>query len=152
MTHVCHICEGTADLITEVRPISIGRRSVRVPDEFLRCTDCGEEFYLPGQMDQTLRRASEAIRHEENLLLPEEIRVIREGLGLSQADFETLLGVGPKTVVRWEKGTVFQNRATDSLLRLIREDRENARLLARWHGVTLPMPPAVGAQAGDVVE
>lgn len=138
MTHVCHACEGMADQVREVRPIRVGARSVRVADEFLRCQDCNEEFYLPGQMDATLRRASDAIRQEENLLLPDEIRRIREALGLSQAEFETLLGVGPKTVVRWEKGTVFQNRATDSLLRLIGEDRENAERLARWHGVRIP--------------
>jgi DNA-binding transcriptional regulator YiaG len=35
--------------------------------------------------------------------------------------FERVLRVGPKTVVRWERGTVFQNRATDTLLRMIRD-------------------------------
>ena len=58
---------------------------------------------------------------------------IREGLGLTQQSFEQLLGVGPKTVVRWERGTVFQNRATDSLLRVIRAFPEAARFLGDHH-------------------
>jgi hypothetical protein len=32
---------------------------------------------------------------------------------------ENLLGVGSKTVVRWEKGTVFQSATADRLMRLI---------------------------------
>lgn len=133
MSATCHVCDGEAIPISEVREYTIGRRSAVVQDEFMRCPACAEEFYLAGQMDAVQRRASAAIREEEGLLLPEEIRAIREGLGLSQADFERLLGVGPKTVVRWEKGTVFQNKATDALLRLLNADRENVRRLCQWH-------------------
>lgn len=137
MSATCHVCDGDAIPTSEEREYTIGRRSAVVRDEFMRCPVCAEEFYLPGQMDAVQRRASAAIRDEEGLLLPEEIRAIREGLGLSQADFERLLGVGPKTVVRWEKGTVFQNKATDALLRLLRADRENLRRLSQWHQVPL---------------
>jgi HTH-type transcriptional regulator/antitoxin MqsA len=94
-------------------------------------------------MDATLRRASDAIRREEGLLSSKAIRGIRQNLGLTQHEFEKLLGVGPKTVVRWEKGTVFQNRSTDSLLRVIDALPESARFLARLHGVTLKDRPGV---------
>jgi HTH-type transcriptional regulator/antitoxin MqsA len=89
-------------------------------------------------MDATLRRASEAIRREEGLLMPDEIRGIRHHLGLTQEAFEKLLGVGPKTVVRWEKGTVFQNRSTDSLLRVVRAEPGAVLFLARLRAVNLP--------------
>lgn len=59
-------------------------------------------------MDAVLRRAADQIRDEEGLLGPHEIRAIRERYRLSQADFERLLGTGPKTVTRWERGTVVQ--------------------------------------------
>jgi HTH-type transcriptional regulator / antitoxin MqsA len=140
MSTICHVCDGEAIPISEVREYTVGRRSAVVRDEFMRCRACAEEFYLPGQMDAVQRRASAAIRDEEGLLLPEEIRAMREGLGLSQAEFERLLGVGPKTVVRWEKGTVFQNKATDALLRLLNADRENVRRLSQWHQVPLSTP------------
>jgi len=131
----CPICETRLEPVSEAREVRIGRRSARVQDLFLRCPGCDEEFYLPGQMDATLRRASEAIRKAEGLLPPSAIRAIRARLGLSQQAFEQLLGVGPKTVVRWEKGTVFQNRATDSLLRIVAEFPDVVRFLAGLHGV-----------------
>ena len=51
------------------------------------------------------------------------------------AAFET--GEKPKTVVRWEKGTVFQNAATDALLRLVRDLPGAAEYLAARRGVAL---------------
>lgn len=134
----CPMCEATAAPVREEREIRLGRRRTRVVHEFYRCERCGEEFFLPEQMDAVLRRAADQIRKEEGLLGPEQIRGIRERYRISQADFERLLGTGPKTVTRWERGTVVQNRATDSLLRLVAEDPENAAKLARWHGVRLP--------------
>jgi HTH-type transcriptional regulator / antitoxin MqsA len=134
----CSICDGTAVPVREEREIRLGRRRTRVVHEFHQCERCGEEFFLPGQMDTVLRRAADRIREDEGLLGPQEIRAIRERYRLSQADFERLLGTGPKTVTRWERGTVVQNRATDSLLRLVAENPENAAKLARWHGVRLP--------------
>ena len=133
----CPMCAGPAVPVSMVRDIHVGSRSAEVLDEFLRCTQCEQEFYLPGQMDGSQLRASAKMREEEGLLQPHEVRAIRQGLGLSQSDFERLLGVGPKTVVRWEKGTVFQNRATDALLRVVREVPGAARLLGERNGVEL---------------
>ncbi len=79
-------------------------------------------------------------------MAPQEIRDVRKRLGLTQHAFEKLLGVGPKTVVRWERGTVFQNRSTDSLLRVIDVVPESAQFLARLKGVTLPDHPRVAAR------
>lgn len=71
----------------------------------------------PGQLERLGREAAARIRASEGLLTSDQIRAIRERLALSQAAFEQLLDVGPKTVVRWERGTVFQNRSTDALIR-----------------------------------
>ncbi len=141
----CPLCDGRLVRIAEMRDVPIGKRVVRVLDRFARCTDCGEELYAPGQMDATQRRASDLIRKEDGLLLPEEIRAIREALGLTQHAFERLLGGGPKTVVRWERGTVCQNQATDSLLRVIRAFPAAAAFLAERHGVALPGGTRVSA-------
>lgn len=135
----CGICGGDAVLSTQDREVFVGKRSAVVEDEFFRCERCGEGFYEPGQMDASMRKASTAIRGEVGLLLPEEIGAIRQSLDLSQAAFETLLGVGAKTVVRWEKGTVFQNQATDELLRTLRDVPGVAEYLARRSGVEIPI-------------
>lgn len=139
----CSICGAEAIEVTELREFQLAGRSETVPDRFLRCSDCGEEYYLPGWLDRTMSRVSTAIREREGLLQPEQIRQIREMYGLSQRDFEKILGVGPKTVVRWERGTVFQSKAADSLLRLIGADPRNAEHLARLRGVELAAQPAI---------
>ena len=50
------------------------------------------------------------------------LRAIREGYGLTQDALEQLLRVGPKTVVRWERGTVCQSAAVDTLLAVLRDE------------------------------
>lgn len=138
----CPVCAGEARLTHKVRPITILGRSVEVEDEYYRCESCGEEVYRPGMMDAVLRRATARIRKEDGLLTPEQVREVRRKYGLTQPDFERLLGVGTNTIVRWERGTVPQNAAADSLLRLLDEFPENARYLATLHGVTLREPRA----------
>lgn len=133
----CPVCGGEARLTREVGPVTILGRSVEVEDEYYRCANCGEQVYRPGMMDAVLRRATARIREEDGLLTPEQVREVRRKYGLTQPEFERLLGVGTNTIVRWERGTVPQNAAADSLLRLLDEFPENARYLATLHGVTL---------------
>jgi len=115
----CPLCGGPITAFRGTTEVAIGTRRVTVCDAHERCETCGEGFYAPGQLERLEREAAATIRASEGLLTPDEIRAIRERLGLSQAAFEELLGVGAKTVVRWERGTVFQNRTTDTLIRAV---------------------------------
>ncbi|MEO5825691.1 MAG: type II toxin-antitoxin system MqsA family antitoxin [Gemmatimonadales bacterium] len=115
----CPLCGGEITTFRGSTEVMIGARQIVVRDAHERCTECGEGFYGPGQLERLERDAASQIRAREGLLTPDQIRAIRERLGLSQAAFEQLLGVGPKTVVRWERGTVFQNRSTDALIRVV---------------------------------
>ena len=82
-------------------------------------------------------RLSRCGRCSEEFFTHEEIRGVREHYGLSQAGLERMLGLGAKTVVRWERGTVRQSQAADLLLRIVAEDRRRAQKLASGAGVTL---------------
>ncbi len=115
----CPLCGGEITTFRGNTEVTMGTRRVAVRDSYERCDECGEGFYRPGQLERLEREAASRIRASEGLLTPDQIRAIRERLGLSQAAFEQLLGVGPKTVVRWERGTVFQNRSTDALIRAV---------------------------------
>lgn len=137
-TEPCPVCGGSADFTAEVRPMNVGGRSVDVPDEFYRCRNCAEEYYHPGMLDTVLKRAIARVREEDDLLTPDQVRAVRRKFGLTQPEFERLLGVGANTVVRWERGTVPQGSAADSLLRLLDAFPENARFLGELHGVELP--------------
>ncbi|MEJ2218720.1 MAG: type II toxin-antitoxin system MqsA family antitoxin [Gemmatimonadota bacterium] len=142
MIQHCPLCDSKGELVHERRALKLGRRTAVVDQEFYRCGSCGEEWFTPEQMDAAQRRAAAQVRQEEDLLEPDAIKAIRDDLQLSQAQFEKLLGFGPKTVGRWERGTVFQNRSSDLLMRLVRDFPDVVRYLAGRHGVELAVGQA----------
>jgi putative zinc finger/helix-turn-helix YgiT family protein len=146
MTELCFACDGKAVVVRESREVFIGDRSVVVDGEFMRCSVCGEIYFLPEQADALQRAAADQIRREDGLLTPTDVRTFRALLRLTQAEFEKLLGVGPKTVVRWERGTVTPSRAVDTLLRILMKHREPLLDLARERGVELPSDVLVPAE------
>jgi len=105
-------------LVREHRAISYGQRQVIVDDEFMRCSECGEEFHAPGQADATDRRAAELVR-KGNGILPFEVRAIRKQLNRSQRELEIELGLGEKVVTRWERGINPPDPTTIILLRAL---------------------------------
>ena len=89
--------------------------------EYESCAACGETLHPAGQIDEIHAQAVAMARKERGLLTPKQIRGLRKNLGLTQAELEALLGVGPKSVTRWEKGTVFQSAVADNFMRKIWE-------------------------------
>ena len=129
------MCGGRVARSRTVLAVKLRQRTIDLAGDFERCSDCGEFFFGPGEVDDVQRRTAAIVRREEGLMQPEEIRALRTSLGFTQDQFETLLGVGPKTVVRWEKGTVYQNKATDTLLRLVQNVPEALRHLMVERGL-----------------
>lgn len=118
----CVLCGGDVVRRSVDVPVELGARpEVLVRRGLQQCVECGEVYYAAGEMDEVHLEAATVARTREGLLTPAEIRSIRESMNLTQAQLERLLRVGPKTVVRWERGTVFQNRTTDTLLRALRD-------------------------------
>src|SRR5438876_2324230 len=79
-----------------------------------QCTNC-QALSIDDEADQQI---SAAFRREARLLAPEEVRLGREKLGLTQKQFAALLGVGEATVSRWETSAQIQQRAMDRFLRV----------------------------------
>lgn len=141
-------CDGEYREVIEPQTFKVRGREVTVPVALLKCDACGDVMYSPEQAERAQNAVYTEIRRRENLLGPGEIASLRLGLGLKQDEFERLLGLGPKTVVRWESGRVFQGRAADALMRLVQADRENAVRLAEWNGITLPRHPPIRRTLG----
>ncbi len=99
--------------------------SINVDAQVLICAECGEEFYCEELDNATLILAYNKYRRIHKLLLPEEIKKIREQYGLSQRSFAKLLNWGDKTICRYENGSI-QDKAHNSLLLFLREP-ENMR-------------------------
>ena len=85
------------------------------------CDECGNDVMKAEEADRLGRKLVDAYATRKGLLLPSEIRELRESLGMSQKDFEKLIGVSSPTVSRWETGAVQQSKTADNLMRLIRD-------------------------------
>jgi putative zinc finger/helix-turn-helix YgiT family protein len=130
-----HSCDEHLQLIEREGRYPIHGVSVPVREELYRCGVCGEEQFSFEQMQAVEREAARVYREQEGYLQPEEIRALRERWGLTQAQLEEALGLGKKTVVRWEAGRVLQQRAMDNLLRVMERFPQVLAFLAVNHDV-----------------
>lgn len=135
----CPFCGAEAVRVTSATRTTIADDGAHLKyrERLSHCARCGEEFFTHEQSLAASRSRASVLRTHEGLLAPEEIRSVRERYGLSQVELERMLGLGAKTVVRWERGTVRQSQAADLLLRIVAEDRRRAARLAAGAGVTL---------------
>ena len=119
---ICPLCGGEVErLVGPVEWYVRGELVVVDGVEHGMCAVCGESFFDPEVADRLHRSAVVKLKRARGLLPGSEIKALRESLGLSQAAFERLIGAGPKTVVRWENDSVFQNKTADTLLRVLRD-------------------------------
>ncbi len=133
-----HACEEHLQLVSREGTYAIHGTEVPVREELYRCEVCGEEEYSFQQMQAVERQAAGLYRQQEGFLQPEEIRALRERWGLTQAQLEDALGLGRKTVARWEAGRVLQQRSLDNLLRVIDRFPQVLAFLAGQQSVDVP--------------
>lgn len=90
--------------------------------------------------DQYTDEDAENIRHEAvckylGRLTPNDIRKIREGYGMSQAEFAETTRLGIASIKRWESGSLIQGASQDAYLRLLRYPSN----LAIVRGITIEL-------------
>jgi len=121
MRRFCEVCNKEVDtkIITKKESYNVCGEMIEVDADILVCADCGEEFFCEELDNQTLVKAFHIYRKKHKLLLPEEIKKIREQYGLSQRSFAKLLNWGDKTICRYENGAI-QDKAHNSLLLFLR--------------------------------
>lgn len=137
MMDYCEVCgrEVETKIITQKEIFNVCGEDIEVDAQVMVCAECGEELFNEELDSATLINAYNEYRRRHKLLLPEEIRKIREQYGLSQRSFAKLLNWGDKTIRRYENGAV-QDRAHNSLLLFLREP-ENLRTYLTENEVAL---------------
>ncbi len=122
MKKYCGECgrEVETKIITKKESYDVCGEQIEVEAQVLVCPECGEDFYCEELDNKTLVAAYNEYRRRHKLLLPEEIKEIREQYGLSQRSFAKLLNWGDKTIFRYENGSI-QDKAHNSLLLFLRE-------------------------------
>lgn len=83
--------------------------------------ECGnDEMTATEATKLALALASQYAKAHE-LLSPSDIKDLRSDLGLTQHEFESLLGVSKPTASRWENGASQQSITANNLMKLIRD-------------------------------
>ena len=123
----CENCgrEVETKIVNRLETFAVLGENIEIECKVMVCAECGEELFCEELDAQTLNDAYNEYRRIHKLLLPEEIRKIREQYGLSQRGFAKLLNWGDKTICRYENGSL-QDKAHNSILLLLREP-ENMR-------------------------
>lgn len=137
MIEYCETCEKEVKtkIISRQETFNVCGEDITVEAQILVCDKCGEELFCEELDSTTLVNAYNKYRKNHKLLLPEEIKRIREQYGLSQRSFAKLLNWGDKTICRYENGSI-QDKAHNSLLLFLREP-ENMRTYLTENEITL---------------
>ena len=98
MMNYCEVCgrEVETKIISRREIFNVCGEDVEVEAQVMVCTVCGEELFNEELDSATLINAYNEYRRKHKLLLPEEIRKIREQYGLSQRSFAKLLNWGDR--------------------------------------------------------
>lgn len=117
----CPKCEADVESIVrevmETYPVKGEDITVKARVRF--CAVCGEDIWDEKMDAQNLLDAYAEYRKKHGLLQPSEIREIREKYRLSQVAFARVLGLGDKSVTRYENGSI-ADMAQNNLIALAR--------------------------------
>lgn len=116
-------------------------------DAHVRFCDCCNNDLWDSQLDsQNLLDAFAKYREKHGLMQPADIRSTREKYGLSQAAFARVLGLGDKTITRYENGSV-ADAAQNNLIELARQPDNFAFLLEKNRDKLSPSDYETGCAA-----
>lgn len=119
----CPICEEEHEILLKKKILLSKFKECQIESEVLVyvCERCNEEFEDGELLDINLMSIRDAYRRKNNLLTKDEIVAIREKYKITQEDLSKLLGLGEKTIARYETNTI-QDKPYDLLLRKFNED------------------------------
>lgn len=98
-------------------------KTITIKDYIIyKCDICEESIVDRNTLKETDSILIEFRRKVDNLLTPNEIRMIRTSFGYTQEEFGRILGCGKKAFARYENGTATQSRAIDNQLKMLRSN------------------------------
>ncbi len=119
---------------TQNEDVNVKGTIVNVPVTLCYCSECGNEIEVEDIAVANQVAAFEAYKKAAGLLSGVEIRAMRERYGVSASCLSRLLGLGEKTITRYENGAI-QDKSIDTSLRLVSEPDSFIRLLSMNEGL-----------------
>lgn len=118
----CPACGSIMQEVIAELDFPVNSEEVTVPDiSHLRCPACNEVMLRLDEARVLRERAFALYQKKYGLLTADEIRRIRERLGITQARLAALLRLGANTISRWEAGRTIQTTSMDLMLRMVRD-------------------------------
>ena len=123
ITDVCPNCEEESEILVLKRACQdvIKGETIESEEEFCRCAKCNDEYQTAEQINKNLIMACDTYRKKHNLLTSSQIKAIRNKFGVSQTEFAFMLGLGEKTIARYETKQI-QEESNDRLMKLFEDD------------------------------
>lgn len=119
----CFSCDKNVEY--EIETIN---KTVQVKDLILTvkqyvciCKDCDEYVTVPEIEAKNDLILYNQYKKEKGMVLPEEIKNLRNKYGLSQVNLAKLLNFGEKSIARYESGSI-QDEAHDLMLKIIQKE------------------------------
>lgn len=119
--------ESREPIVEVVRGVEVSVNGI----SHYQCDRCGNKTMTAQAAEQLGRRQFEEVARKKGLLSPAQIKEIRIKLGLTQKEFEELIGVTSPTVSRWETGVMLPSKTTDTLIRVLAEFPEAVSFLQK---------------------
>lgn len=128
----CPICD--AEVKSEIRTVQeiypVKGENIEIAAQVRFCNQCGKDIWDEVLDSKNLLDAFSIYRKRHGLLQPAEIRKIREKYCLSQVAFARVLGLGDKTIARYENGSI-ADAAQNNLIELMKYPNNFRELLTK---------------------
>ena len=132
MKMYCPNCEKETiqQLVQSTEIFNIRGQSIPVKIEYHHCDECGEDVEHPRPGYDPLGEAYREYRNRVGLLQPEQIKIFRKKLGLTQKEFSEILSIGIATINRYENGAL-QSESHDQIIRYAMDPKQLKELVIR---------------------
>lgn len=116
-TTCCIECKShNIEYVTKEEVFKVFDDNITVPSSYWVCHDCKEEFVNICAGNDPLLTAYNMYREKYNMLMPDEMKSIREKLKFSHEEMAEAIYLDKDTIMRYERGGL-QTREHDNLYR-----------------------------------
>jgi HTH-type transcriptional regulator/antitoxin MqsA len=120
-TRKCPICgAGGLKKTVGTETFEYKGQEISIPDYMTYvCPGCQEAIVDPETLKKSGKLLKDFQRKVDGLLTGQQIKTIRQKLGLTQEQLSEIVGGGLKSLARYESGQICQSKAMDNLLRIL---------------------------------
>jgi HTH-type transcriptional regulator / antitoxin MqsA len=128
------VCPETGKpMARDTRPMEISYKgqstTVDMPGWY--CDESSESIHTADDLKVSDAALKELRLEVENLLKPQEVKRIRNKIGLTQREAGTILGGGPNAFQKYEQDTVTVSKSMSNLLRVLERHPEEVEELKK---------------------